>query len=289
MSKLSDNGRGVVCMVAATVFFAANDVFQKLAMVALPPFEALSLRGVLALLLGIPLLAVTGNIGSVARVFDRSVLRRNGFDMTAGLGYTVGLKYASLPNLAALSQLTPVAITVGAVWFLGAKIRRREIFFVCLAFIGALCVAQPGLSGFSPYALLGLWVALAVTGRDLTGRQVMGEIPGLVVAWGSGLALAVGGGVFALLFEDLVMPTPAEFMLVACAALCLTMGHWLLFISYRIAEIGVVAPFFYCITLWALVSGYCVFGFVPNEIAMVGIVLILVSGASVVRQHHAKS
>jgi len=53
-----------------------------------------------------------------------------------------------------------------------------------------------------------------------------------------------------LLFEPFVMPNWWLIALIATAALFLTAGHLMIFLSYRIGTIGAVAPFFYTGTIW---------------------------------------
>jgi drug/metabolite transporter (DMT)-like permease len=62
----------------------------------------------------------------------------------------------------------------------------------------------------------------------------------------------------------------------------LSLGHLLIFQSYRTGATGAVAPFYYLFSVWAVLSGLFVFGTFPNTMAIAGIGLILVSGVSVV-------
>lgn len=281
MSK-PDNLRGIALMSAATGAFIVNDTIMKSVMADLPPYETLFLRGVLTVLWGIPLLALTGNLKALPRAFDRAVMLRNGFELIAVLGYIFALAYAPIADVTALSQLAPMILTLVAVWFFGAKIGRVEIALICLAFFGALMVAQPGGSGFSAFALFGLWNAAASAGRDLAGRAAKADVPGLTVAWGAGLLVMIGAGVATLLFEPFVMPNWWLIALIATAALFLTAGHLMIFLSYRIGTIGAVAPFFYTGTIWALIAGAVAFHALPNALALAGIALISVSGVAVV-------
>ncbi|HTN63666.1 MAG TPA: hypothetical protein VL147_19285 [Devosia sp.] len=43
-----------------------------------------------------------------------------------------------------------------------------------------------------------------------------------------------------------------------------------------------VAPFFYCFTVWAVISGLLVFGELPNPLAIGGILLVVASGLVIV-------
>jgi drug/metabolite transporter (DMT)-like permease len=278
MAAISGNARGIQYMLTASALFVANDTLLKFALDELPPFETLFLRGLFCVFWGVPLLARTGNLMHLRRVTDRPVIARSSFDLAAGLGYVVGLKYAALAHLVTLSQLSPVVLLIVAVLFLGVRIGKREMFMVLLACLGALFVAQPGLSGFSPYSLFGIWIALTVAGRELAGRYAHDDVPGLVVACGAAVALTIGGGVVSFAFEDFVVPSLAQLIMIALAALAFNLAQFLLFLSYRVGSLVVVAPFFYSITLWALLAGFAVFGAIPNQLALFGILLILGSG-----------
>lgn len=276
------NLQGMVLMSVATAAFIVNDTILKFVMADIPPFETLFLRGIATVVLGVPLLVATGQAKALPKVFDPAVLGRNAFELLAVLGYIIGLAYAPIADVTALSQLAPMLLTLSAVWFFGTRIGRAEIALICLAFFGALMVAQPGGSGFSAFALFGLWNAVCCAGRDLIGRQVKADVPGLVVPLGAGLTVLVGAGIATLLFEQFVMPDWRITGLLFGSAAFLTVGHLFIFLAYRKGAVGAVAPFFYTGTIWALIAGVVAFGTLPNALALAGIAVILASGIAVV-------
>jgi drug/metabolite transporter (DMT)-like permease len=173
-------------------------------------------------------------------------------------------------------------LTLAAVVFLGARVKAVEMLLIVLAFVGALLVAQPGGSGFSAFALFGLWGAVCSAARDLVGRRVSADIPALVVPVGAGFTVLIGMGIAMLLFEEFVMPDLQLILLMFIAAFFLTMGHLCVFLAFRFGEVTAVSPFLYAATIWALIAGFVVFGTLPNELAFVGIGLIVVCGVGVV-------
>src|SRR5690349_20243001 len=60
MHFLSTTARGPIFMLTATCSYVINDTMMKLATEGLPPYEVLFLRGVAALLLGMPMLLMLG-------------------------------------------------------------------------------------------------------------------------------------------------------------------------------------------------------------------------------------
>ena len=107
-------------------------------------------------------------------------------------------------------------------------------------------------------------------------------VPGLVVAWGAGFVVMIGAAIAMLLAERFVVPDLPQMLMLTASALFLTAGHFCIFMSFRVGAVGAVAPFYYTGTIWALIAGIVVFNAIPNELARVGIALILVSGIVVV-------
>ncbi|HEY4202776.1 MAG TPA: DMT family transporter [Devosiaceae bacterium] len=282
MRRISGNTIGIIMMVLSTACFTINDTLLKLAMADLPPFETLFIRGTGSLVLGIPVLATLGYLRFVPKMFDVRVQARNLFELTAAMGFVVGLAYVPIADLTALGQTSPLLLLLGVAFFFRERLQRMQIALIVLAFIGAILVAQPGARGFSPFTLFGLWSAAAVAARDLIGRKIKLEIPGIVVAVGAGLIEIIGAGIAGLFFEHWVMPSPTAILLGFGASAFLITAHWLLLGAYRVASVGAIAPFLYSSTIWALLSGWLIFRTVPNAVALSGIALILLSGTAVV-------
>ena len=97
-----------------------------------------------------------------------------------------------------------------------------------------------------------------------------------------GAALLVGAGVAHVLVEEWVTPDPRHLALLAGAGLFLIFGHFFIFMAYRVGPTGVVAPFYYSFTVWAVISGLLVFAELPNVLALAGSALVVASGLAIV-------
>lgn len=75
MTAGSSNLRGIIYMVLASGCFTINNGLLKAAVVHLPPLEALFLRAVAAVILGMPVLLLTAPAGSLRHMLDGRVLR----------------------------------------------------------------------------------------------------------------------------------------------------------------------------------------------------------------------
>jgi drug/metabolite transporter (DMT)-like permease len=78
------------------------------------------------------------------------------------------------------------------------------------------------------------------------------------------------------------MPQWHHLALLAGSGLFLIFGHFFIFMSYRVGQTAMVAPFYYFFTFWAVLSGLVVFQQFPNVLAICGIVLVVVSGVAAV-------
>lgn len=274
--------RGPLFMIVSTGSYLVNDTAMKLAAGGLPPYEVLILRGVAAMLWGIPLLCVLGYGKQIALILDPRVLLRNLFEMVAVLAYIVALSNMQIADSSALMQLTPVMVMIGASLLFRERVGGTRMALIVLGFGGALMVAQPTMAGVSVYALLALATAAFGAARDLSGRRVAAAVPGMVVAVSAVVVVLAGGAVAHLATERWVTPEPFHLMLLAAGGFFLIFGHFFLFMAYRVGPTGAVAPFYYCFTIWALLSGVLVFGEFPDTLALAGAALIVASGIGIV-------
>lgn len=275
------NLRGIIYMVLASGCFTVNNGLLKLAVVELPPLEALFLRALAAIVLGVPVLIATTSVASLRFVLEPWVLARNVVECAAAIAFVFAVANAPLADITALLQLTPMLVMLGAVVLFGDRIGGAAIALIVVALFGALLVAQPGGHGFQPYVLFGLASAALSAGRDLIGRRVDAGVPALAVAVGLSVVSLVGIGAPMLAFERWVTPSLPGLLLISGASAFLTLAQLLLFLSFRVAETRAVVPFFYTGTLWALLIGALVFGTLPNAVASIGIGLIAASGVLV--------
>ncbi|MGD9915454.1 MAG: DMT family transporter [Rhizobiaceae bacterium] len=279
---LSDRFRGPLFMVLSTGSYVVNDTMMKLATESLPPYQTLMLRGVAALLWGMPLLFLLGHGRRLPMLFDGRVLARNLSETAAVLCFVMALANMPIADATALGQVTPLVVLVGAALVFGESIAPVRWLLIAVGFAGALLVAQPTGEGISIYAVLGLANAVLCGVRDLFGRRVRANVPAMVVAMSAVVVVLACAAIAHLVSEDWVAPPAHALLLLAGSGFFLIFGHFFIFIAYRVGPTGVVAPFYYGFTIWAVISGLVVFGQLPNTLAIAGIVLVVGSGLAIV-------
>jgi drug/metabolite transporter (DMT)-like permease len=269
-------------MSLATGAYVVNDSMMKIATEGLPPYEVLVLRGVFATAWGLPLLVMLGHRRRLGLVFEARVVRRNLAELGSILCYVVALANMPIADAVSIGQITPLIVILGSALLLGEPVGGLRLALIGCGFVGALMVAQPTGAGLSVYALLAFGNAVFAAARDLLGRRVPPEVPGLVVALSASLIVLLGAGAAHLALEDWVRPDAGTLLLLAAAGLFLFTGHFFIFMAYRIGPTHRVAPFFYTFSVWAVIAGVAVFGHLPNALALAGIGLVVVSGLAIV-------
>lgn len=282
MSFASHPFRGPLFMVVSTCSYVINDTLMKLATEGLPPYEVLFLRGCAGLLWGLPLMLLLGYGRQLPMVFERRVLARNLAETAAILCYVVALANMPIADASALGQITPLLVLLGASILFRERIGGVRMALIGLGFIGAIMVAQPTMQGISIYAVLALANAVLCAVRDIAGRRIAAEVPGMIVAMSAIIVVLIGAGAMHLATEQWVVPQGHHLLLLAGAGFFLIFGHFFIFMAYRVGPTGVVAPFYYFFTFWAVLSGLVVFGQFPNALAISGIVLVVAAGLTIV-------
>jgi drug/metabolite transporter (DMT)-like permease len=272
------NIRAILALLLATATFVLNDSLSKLVVADLPPMQTLFLRGIAALTCCLVVLAVTGMLGELRRVFHPALLLRGAAELGSVICFFSALRYLPIADITALMQVAPLVVLMVAALFLGEKVTPLRWLLVLIGFVGALLVAAPGADGISIYALLGFGVAICSAGRDLLTRYVPKDIPALTGTVSVVILVLITGAIGTVSFETWQPVNTRHVALLAGAGVFLTAAHLTIINAFRWADTTVVAPFLYSFTLWAVLAGLFIFGDVPNLQAMIGMALIVGSG-----------
>ena len=274
----SPNLRGIVYMILAAGTFITNDSFMKLLLADTPPMQVLVMRGLAASLWCFPLLFIFGYRAAIYRAINPWILLRATCELVAIICFILALNHMPIGDVTAIYQTAPLLVLIGFAVFWGERISTLRMALIAVGLIGALLVAQPGSASASPYAAFGFMTAIGSALRDLVGRKVPQDIPGLVVAFATIIVVMVAAAAANMVFGTWVAPPPRNILRMLAAGFFLMCGHTFVFLAFRHGKAAAVAPFYYSFTLWAVLSGLIVFGDIPNWLSIIGTVLILASG-----------
>jgi drug/metabolite transporter (DMT)-like permease len=241
-------------------------------------------RGLFGVLLVLPFV--------LRRLRLRDLSRRAGLHAgraIAGVGSLICTFYAftamPLADATTIMFTMPMFLIVLAVPFLGESVGWRRTTATLIGFLGVVIVVRPGTTTFDPASLVALLGALlhAVVGVFVK-KLARVEPTELIMLYFSLLAMVVFLVPMLYVWHT---PTPVELALLGGVAVLGVANQVFFIAACRVGEMTVVAPLDYTRLLFAGVLGYVAFGEIPDEMAILGALIIVASGFFILRRSAA--
>lgn len=269
--------RGGMLMSLSMFCFILNDTVTKLLSTKVGIGEFVFLRGLFATAMILGLVALTGHFRRLHLALDRVVVVRALFDLLATGLFIAALFHMPLPNVTAVMQAVPITATLMTMIAFKERVEAWQLGAIVVGLLGVLLIIKPATSGFNPAVVLAAAAMVAVAIRDLVTRRIGPQIPSAVVTLTTAFLVMLGGALWSAV-EGLAPMAPQTAATLALAAAFLIAGQLLMVQAVRVAGIAATTPFRYTNVVWALVLGWAIFGFIPDSLAFIGIVLIAGSG-----------
>jgi drug/metabolite transporter (DMT)-like permease len=212
------NARGIAAMVIAMACFVTSDTVIKVLGRDMPVGQIMFLRGLLSVLLILPLVAATGALAKLRFALTPIVALRAASEVGATVFFFSGLVLMPFADAAAIGQFAPLAVTAGAAMFMKEPVGWRRWLATVVGLIGVLLIIRPGSGAFNPAAILLVMCVLCVAVRDLVTRTMALGIPALVLILVSSVATTITG-LGGRLFETWIMPNAMMMGSLACRRL----------------------------------------------------------------------
>lgn len=271
----SENGRGILLVLASIAMFTLMDALAKHLSQSYPSLQVVWARyagqTVLVSLFFLP------RMGSVLRTRRPGLqLLRSLLQFGATAFFFLSLAHIGLAEATAITDVNPVLITLGAALFLGERLGPRRIAGVIMALIGAMIIIRPGMGVFQPAALLPLACAACFAGYALATRFVGDtEAPATSLMYSAMFGTVATSIMMIWWFEPIAVADLWGFALIGVIG---TAGQFLLIRAYTIAEAGAIAPFGYVGILYATIWGVVFFDEWPDGWTIVGALVIAGAG-----------
>ncbi len=279
--------RGIASMSISMMLFIINDSLIKVASESLPAGQIIVIRGVMASAIVLAIILATGAARHLPRALNRVAVWRGVLDMIGSLLYLLALFNMPIGNATAVNMTSPLGLTAAAALFLKEAVGWRRWSAIVAGFCGVLMVVQPRPDGFNYWALLAVAAVGFVVARDLITRRMGPEIPSLIIVLSASVIVTLGALVFSL-FEGWQAVNWTVIALLGLAAAFIIGGYYLIVDAMRHGSLSVVGPFRYTALIWALLSGYLVWGDMPNLLSFAGILVIVGSGLYVLHRERLK-
>jgi drug/metabolite transporter (DMT)-like permease len=281
--------RGMILMVLSMVAFAVTDTLVKVSASSLSPAQVLFFLIGGGLVFFVLVAKSQGEKLVDPRAFAPVLLLRYFVEVAGMVGMVLSLAYVPLSTVGAITQASPILVTVGAVLFLREKVSWRRWSSIAIGFIGVLLVIQPGAEKMDVAVFWAVMALVAFAVRDLVTRLTptgMASASLATYTMAAALPCAVG---WVLYNGEALFPVHANWAIVAVMVGAGSVGYLLLIASLRIGEVSVVMPFRYSRIIFLLFLGVVVFDERPNTLVLIGATLIIVSGIYMMwREHQLK-
>ena len=278
LMRLNNNITGAALMTGCMFAYVINDAFMKLLFSEIALFQAIFLRSIIT----IPPILVMAWITKIAILNlsnqdRRLLLGRTGSEVCATVAFLVALKHMPLANVTAILQALPLAITMAAALFLSEPVGWRRWIAILLGFIGVLIIVRPGFEGFNIYSLSALAAIIFITIREIFTRKLTSKVPIITVA----LTTVIGIGVFSgimMIGTEWHPVSASSWLLILGAGVAVLIATFLSVMAMQTGEISFVSTFRYTAMLAAIGVGILIFNDWPDQMTLVGTVIIIITG-----------
>jgi len=269
--------RGILLMVTAVGMFVCMDTIAKYLMRWYAPPFIVWARYASNVVVLLAFLAATGQLGRLRSARPALQFARGLLLVLATLLFFTSLSVLPLADANAIAFVMPLFVAALAVPMLGERLEMARLIAILAGLAGALVIVRPGSALFTPYALLPLGMALANALYQILTRKLAGlEHPMTSLAWG-----ALVGAVLTSAVAPFVWTPPEALshgVLIVVIGVLASIGHWLLIKAYEHASATLLVPFTYTALLWAMLSGWLVFGDFPDGWSLLGMGIIVLTG-----------
>ncbi len=277
--------KGIVILVIATFFFAAQDALTKRLTQTLSVFEIVCIRFFIFSLFA--LVFAHRRIG----IWQGLKSASPGLQITRGLlisseiaVFAYAIRFLGLAEMHALFACFPLLITVLSVPMLGERVGWRRWLAVIVGFLGTLLIIRPGIGVFDPFSAIALIASLMFAVYNILTRKVSRTDRFETSLLYFGLVGFLGF----LLAMPFVWKTPTveESALLISLSITSIIGHLCLIKSLELVPAVILQPFNYFVLVWAIALGYLLYGEVLEPVTLFGAGMVVASGVFIARREH---
>ena len=255
---------------------SSNDAILKISSESLGVGQLLFIRGMLASLIFMFIIRLTGRPIISGGVVNRWNLFRATCECLATFCFVTSLGILPIATASTLVWTAPIFLTICSALFLGEKVSISRWVAVFVGFVGVLLVTNPFGGNFSWVMVLPMMSAGFVVVRDMTTRRIDSEIHSVYIVLATLLLVAVMGGLTSLL--DWRPVNSVQISWLALSSCLLSTGFFFQIKAVRMGEMSFIAPFLFTGILVAVFWGYMVWDQIPTLTMALGILLIIGSG-----------
>ncbi|MSQ56672.1 MAG: DMT family transporter [Limnohabitans sp.] len=274
--------RGMLWMVVSGIVFSfLNAVLRSLSM-NLDVYQTQFLRYSMGIVAMMPFLFSEGWRAYIPKDIKGQFWRGSVHTLALIVWFTA-LPHVTMADLTAIGFTGPIFIMIGAVWFLGEKMRLDRWVAALVGFAGVVVVVAPHLQGGGGlYTLLMLASAPMFAVSFLIIKTLTHlERTSVIVLWQS-IAIALFSLPLGLL--NWSNPSLYQWLGFLLSGILGSTGHYMLTRGIRATDVSATQSSRFLDLIWASLVGWLVFSDIPSQTTVLGAIVILCSTIWIARR-----
>lgn len=276
--------RGILTLVAAVSFFALLDTLSKWLTQTYPVPMVVWARYSAQTLLMLLLLGPRLGAGLLRTRVPGQQIVRGLVLLGVSVLFLTALSLMPIAEATAISFMAPLILTAMSVVVLRERVGRGAWVAVTTGFIGVLIIVRPGGELFTPVVIVPIVSAFFYATYQLLTRRMAGIDPTMTTLFYGCLVGTVLLSLATPLFWAAPLSVLDGIMLLTTGVLG-GLGHFALIRAFELAPASVLAPFLYVQLVIVTGLGYLVFDAFPDVWSLIGMTIIVVSGAWVASRY----
>ncbi|HLU76571.1 MAG TPA: DMT family transporter [Burkholderiales bacterium] len=276
--------RGILMLVVAVSFFALLDVTSKWLTQTYPVPMVVWARYSAQTLLMLLLLGPRLGAGLLRTRVPGQQIVRGLVLLGVSVLFLTALSLMPIAEATAISFMAPLILTAMSVVVLRERVGRGAWVAVTTGFIGVLIIVRPGGELFTPVVIVPIVSAFFYATYQLLTRRMAGIDPTMTTLFYGCLVGTVLLSLATPLFWAAPLSVLDGIMLLTTGVLG-GLGHFALIRAFELAPASVLAPFLYVQLVIVTGLGYLVFDAFPDVWSLIGMTIIVVSGAWVASRY----
>jgi drug/metabolite transporter (DMT)-like permease len=273
---VNNNIKAIILAMAALAVFTVLDTSAKYVQQTLPLQVAVFFRFSIAFTLAALILWRSNSVNSLATGHPYLQVLRGILLASSTFLNFFSMQYLQLAQIAAIFFTIPLWVCALSVPLLGEHVGWRRWMAVLIGFIGVVIIMRPGTGSFHWSMLVALVTAFVGAIYNIATRKVGAKDQ----AETSLFYVCLVGATLSVIPLPWTWQTPTgwQWLPLALMGIAGAGGHYMLIQAHRLAAASTIAPFIYSQIIWMILSGYLVFGQLPDFWTLAGAGIVVASG-----------
>jgi drug/metabolite transporter (DMT)-like permease len=281
---IPQRGLGIASMCLAVFLFAIMDTTVKWLGDGYPTSQIVFFRCALAMPVLMVVVAMRGGLPALKTSQPLVHLMRSVIGLSAMSLCFWAYSQMRLADAVAILFAAPIIMTALSVPLLKERVGIRRWAAVLIGFSGVLVVVNPSGGVFDWAATAALAAAACMALAMILIRKLSATEQTISITFWFTTAGTIFGSIW-VYFDGWVMPVaPLDWALLISVGLVGAAAQFMMTLSFRHAEVAILAPLDYLAIFWTTLTAYWIWGEIPELRVFIGAAIVIGSGIYIVHR-----